>query len=137
LYIDKNKPFHYHRKIHFADTDSAGVVYFASLLSICHEAYEEYLTKIGVNLHDFFQNDLTAIPIIHAQIDFFQPLFCGDSVVIQLLFNLVNQQVFEINYQIFKQDQSIARALTRHITINPQTRKTQPIPNLIIKNLSP
>jgi len=34
--------FAYDRKIHFADTDSAGVVYFARLLSICHEAYEHY-----------------------------------------------------------------------------------------------
>ncbi|MDJ0549913.1 MAG: 1,4-dihydroxy-2-naphthoyl-CoA hydrolase, partial [Microcystis aeruginosa] len=30
----------YERLIYLADTDAAGVVYFAHLLSICHEAYE-------------------------------------------------------------------------------------------------
>ena len=46
--------FAYDRKIHFADTDSAGVVYFARLLSICHEAYEHYLENLGVDLRSFF-----------------------------------------------------------------------------------
>lgn len=46
--------FIYSRKIHFADTDSAGVVYFSNLLSICHEAYEEVLLSLGINLSNFF-----------------------------------------------------------------------------------
>lgn len=123
----------YERKIYFADTDSAGVVYFANLLSICHEAYEKYLSDLNIDLKDFFSNQLMAIPIIHAEIDFFKPLFCGDLINIILNQTLISDTVFEMEYQIFKNNEIIAKALTRHICINPQTRKTQEIP-LIIKH---
>lgn len=63
--------FKYQRKIFFADTDAAGVVYFANLLSICHEAYEEFLTNFYINLQDFFSSNIIAIPIIHAEIVLF------------------------------------------------------------------
>jgi hypothetical protein len=36
-------PFSYVRTVRLADTDAAGVVYFARTLSICHEAYEAAL----------------------------------------------------------------------------------------------
>ncbi|MBD2021122.1 1,4-dihydroxy-2-naphthoyl-CoA hydrolase, partial [Leptolyngbya sp. FACHB-36] len=43
-------PFVYSRTVRFSDTDAAGVVYFASALSICHEAYEASLAAVGVDL---------------------------------------------------------------------------------------
>ncbi len=44
----------YYRTIHFSDTDAAGVVYFSTLLSICHEAYENSLQVAGIELKTFF-----------------------------------------------------------------------------------
>lgn len=125
----------YQRKIYFADTDSAGVVYFSNLLSICHEAYEEYLSNLNIDLKEFFSSKLIAIPIIHAEIDFFKPLFCGDLINITLNPTLINEKVFEMEYQVFKNNDLIANALTRHICINPQTRKTQEIPLIIKQSL--
>ena len=122
--------FVYVRKIHFSDTDGAGVVYFANLLSICHEAYEEYLeTRLNLNLKNFFADALTAIPVIHAQMDFRQPLFCGDRIKIKVLPQLISDKVFEVTYHISKDDVNVAQGLTRHICINPQTRKTQSLPH--------
>lgn len=128
--------FSYQRIIKFADTDAAGVVYFANLLSICHEAYEEYLsTSLELDLSKFFQDKLTAIPIIHAQIDFAQPLFCGDQISVLVSAQLVNDKMFEIGYEINKGIVTVANALTRHMCINPQTRKTQPLPRIFKENL--
>jgi 1,4-dihydroxy-2-naphthoyl-CoA hydrolase len=127
--------FTYQRKIYFADTDAAGVVYFANLLSICHESYEEFLTNLKINIQDFFTNNKIAIPIIHAEIDFFKPLFCGDLTIIDLNLKLTNNKIFEINYEIKKDSILIATALTRHICINPQTRKTLEIPLIIRENV--
>ncbi|AFZ46981.1 thioesterase superfamily protein [Cyanobacterium stanieri PCC 7202] len=127
--------FIYERKIHFADTDSAGVVYFARLLSICHEAYEHYLESLQVNLHDFFRHPSMAIPIIHGEIDFFRPLFCGDNIQVGLKAIALNPKTFEIEYTIEKKEQQVATAKTRHVCINPQTRKSQPLPNYIYDHL--
>ena len=50
LYSGFAMPFEYQRTVHFADTDAAGVVFFANYLAICHEAYEESLGAAGIGL---------------------------------------------------------------------------------------
>jgi 1,4-dihydroxy-2-naphthoyl-CoA hydrolase len=65
-------PFTYLRTVHFQDTDAAGVVYFANVLAMCHEAYEASLAASGINLKAFFSNPEVAFPIIHASVDFYR-----------------------------------------------------------------
>ena len=73
-------PFVYQRTIHFADTDAAGVVYFANYLSICHEAYEEALANAGVDLKTFFSDNGIMIPVAKSTADYLRPLMCGDKI---------------------------------------------------------
>jgi 1,4-dihydroxy-2-naphthoyl-CoA hydrolase len=124
----------YSRTIRLADTDAAGVIYFASLLSICHEAYEDRLLQSDINLKTFFRNIETALPIVHGEIDFFQPLFCGDRIEIQLIPNVINENSFEISYQIFLiqfPDKTIAQGKTKHVCINPLSRQKISLPDPI------
>ena len=123
-----NQPFIYDRTIHFRDTDAAGVVYFANGLSICHEAYEASLAASGIELKSFFRGGAIAVPITHASIDFFKPMFCGDLIVVSLVKTLLSPDSFQIEYQLFfdlesDEKKAIARALTKHICIDSITRK--------------
>ena len=123
-----NQPFIYDRKIYFRDTDAAGVVYFANGLSICHEAYEASLVASGIELQSFFRGGAIAVPITHANIDFFKPMFCGDRIVVALVKTLLSPESFQIEYQLFFDIESveknaIAKALTKHVCIDPTTRK--------------
>lgn len=121
--------FSYSRTIRFADTDAAGVVYFANLLSICHEAYEASLAATGIELRTFFNNPRVAIPIVHASIDFFRPLFCGDEVAIALTPRPLSGDRFEITYAIraasMPEERTLAKAQTHHVSIDPQSRTRQ------------
>ena len=123
-----NKPFIYDRTIYFRDTDAAGVVYFANGLSICHEAYEASLAASGIELKSFFRGGAIAVPITHASIDFFKPMFCGDRIVVSLVKTLLSPDSFQIEYQLFfdlesDEKKAIARALTKHVCIDSITRK--------------
>jgi 1,4-dihydroxy-2-naphthoyl-CoA hydrolase len=90
------------RQIYFKDTDAAGVVYFANALSMCHEAYEAALADFGINVRQFFSNrGDTAMPIVHAEIDFYQPIFCGDRLLIQVMPELRSPYSFQISYTLF------------------------------------
>jgi len=123
----------YHRTINFRDTDAAGVVYFANGLSICHEAYEASLASSGINLKAFFRGEEIAVPITHASIDFFKPMFCGDRIGISLVKTLISPESFQIEYQLFFDEEdvdasvgakkAIAKALTKHTCIDISTRK--------------
>ncbi|MBD1923136.1 acyl-CoA thioesterase [Microcoleus sp. FACHB-831] len=128
-------PFTYTRTIRFQDTDAAGVVYFANVLALCHEAYEESLAASGLNLKSFFSNPAVAIPIVHASVDFYRPMFCGDRTVIQLKPQQLNESKFDTVYQIFpvSSEQVIAKAITKHVCIDSVNRTKTPLTQEIVQ----
>lgn len=131
--------FTYLRRVYLGDTDAAGVVYFAKGLEICHEAYEESLSKAGISLIQMIDEGKIALPIVHAEIDFLRPLFCGDRLQVSLEVIQVNNSEFAIAYQIFplnNLDQVLIKAKTRHVCINPQIRKRIDLPPAILEWLN-
>ncbi len=126
-------PFTYNRTIRFQDTDAAGVVYFANVLSICHEAYEESLAASGINIKEFFSKPSVAFPIVHASVDFFRPMFCGDKLSISLIPQKLGVDKFEINYEIVVADMVVTKAITRHVCIDASSRCKKELPEQIIK----
>ena len=132
-------PFCYERTIRFHETDAAGVVYFANLLTLCHEAYEASLSANAVDLKGFFSGaaDL-AVPIAHTKADFFQPLFCGDAIAITLTANLLTESSFEVSYRFTQvsnplASRPLATAITRHVCISAADRQRMPLPSFLLR----
>ena len=131
--------FNYLRRIYLSDTDAAGVVYFARGLEICHEAYEESLAEAGISLKQMIRSGETALPIVHAEIDFIRPLFCGDQIQVSLVTSLVKNSEFAIAYKIFHVDnleQILVKAQTRHVCINPELRQRIDLPTAVLQWLN-
>jgi 1,4-dihydroxy-2-naphthoyl-CoA hydrolase len=123
--------FTYHRTVRFQDTDAAGVVYFANILAICHEAYEESIASVGINVKEFFTHPPVAFPIVHTNVDFFRPICCGDKLVISLIPHKQGVDKFEINYEILVDLFVVAKAQTRHVCIDSNTRSKREFPDEI------
>ena len=119
--------FLYQRTIHFRDTDAAGVVYFANVLSMCHEAYEASLQASGIHLRTFFSDRHRAIPIVHSSVDFFQPMFCGETYSIELVPALVKPSEVSITYQIYP-------ALSAELTTSPEVESDVGMDSVEIEN---
>jgi 1,4-dihydroxy-2-naphthoyl-CoA hydrolase len=131
--------FTYNRTVRFQDTDAAGVVYFANVLAMCHEAYEASLAASGINLKSFFNNPTVAIPLVHASVDFLRPMFCGDKLLIHLTPQLLGESKFEITYQVVaasSSEQQLAKAITKHVCIDSTTRTKTQLPEAIIQWLA-
>lgn len=131
--------FSHRRRIYLSDTDAAGVVYFARGLAICHEAYEESLAEANINLNQTIAAGKTALPIVHAEIDFLRPLFCGDRIQVSLNTKLINSSEFAIGYQISlvnQPEQTVIKAQTRHVCIDPQRRQRIDLPEAMLKWLN-
>ncbi len=125
----------YQRTIFLNDTDAAGVVYFASLMSICHEAYESSLSAAGLSFRSLVSDTERAIPVIDARIRFFSPLFCGDKVYIALSPSEIDESEFRVDYALFLSEEcevKVAHATTRHVCINPSLRERISLPESII-----
>ncbi|MBW4516308.1 MAG: acyl-CoA thioesterase [Timaviella obliquedivisa GSE-PSE-MK23-08B] len=128
--------FHHSRTIHFQDTDAAGVVYFANVLAMCHEAYEASLANTGFNLREFFTHSAFALPIVHARVDFLCPMFCGLEYEIQVKPAYLNPRKFEISYSILllkEPENPISQATTVHVCIDPVTRTRLDLPTEIMQ----
>jgi 1,4-dihydroxy-2-naphthoyl-CoA hydrolase len=134
--------FQYLRRVYLGDTDAAGVVYFATGMAICHEAYEESLVVSKIYLNQMLGEKKIALPIIRAEIDFWHPLFCGDRLQVNLTTNLINSNTFTVNYQIFdvaNLERIVIKAQTKHVCINPNLRTRLDLPPVMLnwlKNFS-
>ncbi len=124
-------PFAYTRTIHFADTDAAGVVYFARYLSICHEAYEESLAAAGLDLGRFFADHGVVVPISRSEASYLRPLLCGDQIRVEVAATRLGPDSFAIDYTLWKlgtPEKRAAVAKTVHVCINSSNRERQPLP---------
>ena len=124
-----------HRRVHFGDTDAAGVVHFAQLLRWCHEAYEESLERFGVVAAEVFPTPSSmlqvALPIVHCKADYFRPLVCGDPITIRLQPVRLDPGSFEVRYSFSSSDQAVAQGLTRHLAIENPSRRRCTLPTAI------
>jgi 1,4-dihydroxy-2-naphthoyl-CoA hydrolase len=126
--------FSYSRTIHFPDTDAAGVVFFANYLAIAHEAYEEALASIGINLRTFFADTGSVTPIVKSEADYLRPLYCGDKLRITVAPTALTEHSYEIRYELFRlgtAEKLVARIRTEHICISSANRERLALPRAL------
>lgn len=124
-------PFVYSRTIRFADTDAAGVVFFARYLSICHEAYEEALGNAGIELKRFFSDERVIIPIAKAEAHYLRPLQAGDRITIAATPTALSDASFEIRFEMARAEppqKRVAAVRTEHVCLDATNRSRVPLP---------
>ena len=117
------------RTVRFGETDAAGVVHYLELFKWCHETWEESLEKYGVVLQEIFptaqfntsQLDV-ALPVVHCEANYFQPLYVGDTINIELNPEKINDSSFVLRFKFKKNGEKIGTASIKHVSINPITR---------------
>lgn len=127
--------FTYRRTVHFADTDAAGVVFFANYLAICHEAYEEALGAGGIELNRFFRDTGTIVPISKSETEYLRALVTGDRLEITVAPRQLSDDSFEIRFEMFRAGPArkrVAVARTEHVCLESKTRSRAPLPAALL-----
>ena len=114
----------------FGETDSAGVIYFSEVLRWCHEAWEESLEKYGISASSVFPKNgfcddvpEIALPIIHCEADYLEPIYVGDFLDITLSPKRIDLSSFLLQVKFYRGEVKVAFGLLKHIAINARTRK--------------
>ena len=117
------------RTVRFGETDAAGVVHFLELFRWCHETWEAILEKHGVVLQEIFPTNQintsqldVALPVVHCEANYFQPLYVGDTINIELNPEKINDSSFVLRFKFKKNGEKIGTANIKHVSINPITR---------------
>ena len=126
------------RTVRFGETDAAGVVHFLELFRWCHETWEESLEKFGIVLQEIFptteintcQPDV-ALPIVQCEANYFQPLYVGDNINIELNPEKLNESSFLLRFRLLKNGENIGSINIKHVSINPITREKCALSNQI------
>ena len=124
-------PFSYQRTIRLADTDAAGVVYFARTLSLCHEAYEAALAAAGVNLNVLLGGNGIIVPIAKSEAEYLRPLKPSDAIRITATPEPQSENSFAIHFEIVRRgtpEKVAARVRTEHVCTSPEKRARVPLP---------
>jgi 1,4-dihydroxy-2-naphthoyl-CoA hydrolase len=124
-------PFVYHRTVYFADTDAAGVVFFANYLAICHEAYEESLGAAGIDLKSFFADTGVIVPISRSEADYLRPISCGDKLRVTVTPVALSADSFALGFELTRlgpPEKCAARVRTEHVCTGTQKRGRTPLP---------
>jgi len=131
--LDKRNPREWlclKRTVRFGETDAAGVVHFLELFRWCHETWEESLEKYGIALKDIFPtNEINisqldvALPVVHCEANYFQPLYVGDTINIELNTEKINESSFVLRFKFKKNGEMIGITNIKHVSINPITRE--------------
>ena len=117
------------RQVRFGETDAAGVVHFLELFRWCHETWEQSLEKYGIVLQEIFPTNKintrqldVALPVVHCEANYFQPLYVGDTINIELNPEKINESSFALRFKFKKNCEKIGTITIKHVSINPITR---------------
>ncbi len=96
---------------------------------ILHLYFDLNLEKHGVVLQEIFPTNQintsqldVALPVVHCEADYFQPLYVGDTINIELTPEKINDSSFVLRFQFKKNGEKIGKATIKHVSINPITR---------------
>jgi len=122
------------RTVRFGETDAAGMVHFLELFRWCHETWEESLEKYGIVLQEIFPTTSintsqlnVALPVVHCEANYFQPLYVGDTINIELYPEKIHESSFILRFKFKKNDEQICTTQIKHVSINPITREKCPL----------
>jgi 1,4-dihydroxy-2-naphthoyl-CoA hydrolase len=124
-------PFSYQRTVRLPDTDAAGVVYFARVFSLCHEAYEEALAAAGIPLPDLLGANGVVVPIAKSEAEFLRPLRVGDKLRITVTPDTHSEKTFSLRFEVVRlgsPEKLAARVRTEHVCTSPAKRERAPLP---------
>jgi 1,4-dihydroxy-2-naphthoyl-CoA hydrolase len=120
--------FVHQRRVRFQDADPAGIVFFAHVLTFCHEAYEELLRAEGLPLERLLVQP-PGYPLRHATVDFLGPLRIGMLVGIEVSVGKLSERSYRLDYTL--QDEGgapLAKASTVHVAVDRATMRPTALP---------
>jgi 1,4-dihydroxy-2-naphthoyl-CoA hydrolase len=118
----------YETRIHLAETDAAGVLYFANILRLAHEAYEDWFHGAGLSLSTVVRNRPYGLPIVHCEADFKMPLRLGDSLAVVVDVLELGARSYTLTYRFEGPHGLAGTAKTTHVAVSPEAGTSMPIP---------
>jgi len=119
------------------DTDAAGVMFYGHLFRHAHDAYEAFMTELGLPLAQMVGAAQWHLPLVHAEADYEGAMRHGDEISIDLDVAHIGRSAFTLAYRFAGRDRRrLATARTVHACVAPGDHTSLPLPRELREALS-
>lgn len=115
--------FAHRTRVRFQDVDAAGIMFFARVFDLFHDAYVDALRAGGVELAAVLDAKVWAAPLTSCDAKFRRPLRFGDDIVVELRTTLSERDLV-VRYRVcLASDRTIelATGTTTHAFVDRAT----------------
>lgn len=116
-------------RVRFQDVDAAGVVFYARIFDLFHDAYVGFLRERGAPLDTALRDGSWAAPLSRAEAEYLRPLRFGDEVTVSIVHVDVAETEFAIGYRIDVGDEAACVGRTRHVAVDPTSFRRTAVPD--------
>jgi 1,4-dihydroxy-2-naphthoyl-CoA hydrolase len=118
-----NRTFIHPIDITLHDIDAAGVMFFAHYYRHAHDAYEAFMTEIGLPLPNLIREGIL-LPLAHSEADYLLPVQHGDRLQIEISLERLGTASFTVRYRFLDTlERQVARVNTTHVMLDGETKQ--------------
>lgn len=128
--------YSYAFEVRLHDVDHAGVMFFARLFVHAHDAYESFMSHLGLDLCAMISTG-ERLPIVHASADYFHPLRHGEQITVTLEIETLGKTSFTVNYSLHAASGLVAKVRTVHVHLDSQINAAIPLSQTLRQFLQP
>ena len=115
--------------VRFQEADFRGILFFARILQLAHEVYEDFVVaELGVTWDEWFGSPDWIVPIKHAEATFHRPLRPGRRFQAEAGIGRLSESSFELVTRFFETGGPVrelcAETRTIHVFVDNRFRKT-------------
>jgi acyl-CoA thioester hydrolase len=116
------------QRVYYADTDRAGVVYYANYLKWFEIGRTEILRQYGFDYGEFEKKGILA-PVVDVQCNYKKPARYNDLITIKTKIENIGNTSIKFHYDIIKDNTLLAEGHTVNVFIDGKTMKPRRIPD--------
>ena len=129
--------FRFSSTVRLAQTDAAGVMFFARYLEFAHLAFEHFMESIRHPLEpDLFQAQM-GYPIVHVQADYLRPVRMGEALSSEVEVERIGRSSFTLRHRLVRDEATVAVVRMVHATASVRTKAAVPMPAELAQALQP
>jgi acyl-CoA thioester hydrolase len=116
--------------VRYAETDAAGVVYYANYLAYFEVARVEWLRALGLPIREAEARGVL-LPAVEATVRYVQPARLDDRLQIRVWPADIRRASFGFRYEVCRGDDLIARGYTRHAVVERDGLRPLALPDWV------
>ena len=127
--------FNWPVRVYFEDTDSGGIVYYASYLKFMERARTEWLRGRGIDVAELARKDRVLFAVRSLELGYRQPARLSDALRVSVVLERARRASLELWQEVIREDQSLCAGRLRLACLDADTLRPRRIPDTILTEL--